>query len=168
MRIARIALLVLAGSGLAGSGLAGCGAAPRPAAAVAPAPSARASRASVAAIPAFEPATATDLVPEVMVEPPQRARSGSLPDGALLRALRRHEVRLRHCFVSALRDEPGRGVVKVPVHLHIGARGRVLEARATAGIARLDACVAAEVRRLRFPAPGAPLDVDLPLFFSGS
>jgi len=147
--------------------LAACGA-QRPAAPVmAPAPQARAR---VTAIPMFEPAVArADVAPRPTAPArPRHVRNRTLPDGAVLRALRANEPGLHHCFASALRADPGLGRIKVPIHLHIGARGRVLHARASAGIARLDACVTRVVRRLRFPAPGAPMDVDLPLFFAGS
>jgi len=71
------------------------------------------------------------------------------------------------CFEQALRADPALRSIKVPVRVKIGARGNVDFAAAAGGRARLDACVAAVVRRMSFP-PGEPIVVEVPLLFTQS
>jgi hypothetical protein len=150
--------------GLATCGLAACGGPRRAAPAVRLAP---ATHVAAPAVPAFEPAGAGDEPREVQVEPlPRYQREGDLSDRELARVLRAHEPGLRHCFLAAVRVDPGLGMIKARLHLRFGARGRVQVAEASAGETSLDACLVAVLRRMRVPAPGAPVDVHLPMFFS--
>jgi len=136
-----------------------------------PAPVVTRSRTTAPRVATFAP-TSLERAPEpVETTPPPprrptRVSRDGVSDADIVHEIRLREQVLHRCFETARRADPSLLQAKVPVRVRIGAAGRVEAARASSGDARLDACVAGVVSRMSFPPPGAPIEVEVPLFFA--
>jgi hypothetical protein len=99
---------------------------------------------------------------------PRRVRSVRIAERVLLRAVHARRPSLFRCYHAARRADPSLATVKVPVTLRISSRGAVESANIDAATPRMQGCIDAVIRRVRVPAPGTPVDVDVPLVFSAS
>jgi len=97
------------------------------------------------------------------------ARSVTLPDAVVLKALDAGRITFQRCWTLAQRRDPllgsAPGRTKVQLHLEIDERGKVTAARSDTESAPLARCLEVVARQLPFPAPGQHAVVDLPLIF---
>jgi hypothetical protein len=146
--------------------VAACGAPAEPRAVGRPT-TATASKASpVVAVVPLSTVAKTDVEPGA---PSRRRRAAvaEIPEHVLLRAMHRRRPSLNRCYHAERRRDPSLTTIKIPITLRISAGGAVESARIDA-TPRMQGCIDAVIRRVRVPAPGAPVDVAVPLVFSAS
>jgi hypothetical protein len=88
----------------------------------------------------------------------------TLPDEVIVRVMDSGRPAFQHCFKRAIDLDPG-VTYKVRLHVELDEVGKVVTATADAPDAGLTSCLGRVARALRYPAPGKPAVLDLPLFF---
>jgi len=108
----------------------------------------------------------------VSTAPPPRppaARTITLPEEVVVKAMAAGQQTFLRCWAKAQRADPALGAapgpMKVRLRLEIDERGKVTAAQSDTDSEALARCLAVVARTLPFPAPGKPAVVDLPLMF---
>jgi hypothetical protein len=91
-------------------------------------------------------------------------RTITLADEVVVRAMSAGQPAFLRCWARAQRID-ALDAAKIRLHLEIDAAGRVTASRSDSESPTLSSCLAVVARQLRFPAPGVPAVVDVPLMF---
>lgn len=97
--------------------------------------------------------------------PPKQQKVIHLPDEIVVRALDVVRPSFLRCFERAKQLDPLMYNVKVTLHMDVDATGAVVGASHDSDRPRLGNCLMAIGRSIKFPAPGQPAEVDVPLMF---
>ncbi len=103
----------------------------------------------------------------VTTSPPPKVpeRRITLPDQVVVRALDAVKPSFVRCFVRARTADPSLGPLKVTLHLEIDPDGVVSRVTTNTDITKLNNCLAAVARMMKFAAPAEPATVDVPLLY---
>lgn len=113
--------------------------------------------------------SATMIATIVMTAAPARAGGGSLDRDLIRKVVRAHISEIRHCYNEGLARNPDLAG-KLTVDFEITASGDVskseIQAGSTLADAKVEGCVAAAVKRWKFPRPdGGAVQVSYPIEF---
>lgn len=110
----------------------------------------------------------TPGTPTRRIDPPAPAKPQQviqLPEEIVVRALDAVRPSFLRCFERAKQLDPLMYNVKVTLHMDVDAAGAVIGASHDSERPRLGNCLMAVGRSIKFPAPGQPAVVDVPLMF---
>jgi hypothetical protein len=98
--------------------------------------------------------------------PATPTRTVTLPDEVVVKVMGGSQPAFLRCWLRAQRID-GLATAKVRLHLDIDAHGAVTACRSQSDAESdsLSSCLRVIARQLRFPSPGVPAAVDLPLMF---
>ncbi|HEU4733193.1 MAG TPA: hypothetical protein VFT22_35115 [Kofleriaceae bacterium] len=112
---------------------------------------------------AKQEAPAQRVVTAPRVAPPVRAVR--LADEVVVKAMSAGQPLFLLCFARAMRVDPTLDASKVHLHIELDEAGKITRVQSDTDAPAFASCLSAVARGLRFPAPGKPAIVDLPLMF---
>ena len=108
--------------------------------------------------------------PAAAAGPPKPKRQmSSEPLGAatLSRVVKSRMKRIRQCYESELKRDPGlAGTIEIEITVHEGRAASSVIVLDTVGSKNVNACIQRKIRRIRFPPSSAPTTFVLPLLFA--
>lgn len=113
----------------------------------------------------LEPKTETEMPREVLEPSVPEMRTARLPDEVVMHLIESGRPAFVRCFKKAFAADATVATFKVHVFVNLDNNGAITSATTDTTDPELASCLARATRWLRFPASGAPVAVDLPLFY---